>query len=141
MTTRQRLTLCLLALLSVFLALPAAAHAAGDDITPIVQEGAEHVLVLSPLIVKVITGLLLPFVIGLVTKLAASSATKAMIGIVVAAVAATVERAITVDGSAVFDRALLIDAATLYGVQLLSYLGLWGHLNLNAKLAPRFGIG
>lgn len=136
---RSRAAVCALALMAVFLALPGAAHAAGD-IAPVVDTGG-HVLVLSPSVVKIITGVLLPFVVALVVKLNASAAVKAVVGIIVAGVAATIERAIGVDGQAVFDRSLLVDAATLYGVQLLSYLGLWQHVTLNAKIAPTVGIG
>jgi len=121
-----------------FLTLPTPVWA--DEVAPMVQAD-KHALVLTPVVWTVITGLILPFVVGFVTKLSASSAFKAILGIVLAALAAIVERATQADGTAIISGGLLLDIILVYGPQLLSYLGLWSKLNLNAKLAPNFGVG
>lgn len=111
-----------------------------DPITPIVSHG-DALLVLTPVVVTIITGLIMPFVIALVTRLSASSVTKGVIGIVLAFVAALVERAMLADGSAVFSSGLLLDTGLVYVPQLATYIGVWRHVNINAKIAPNVGIG
>lgn len=114
--------------------------AAAAPIAPITQQDGT-VLVLTPSIVKIITGVLLPFLVAAVTKYNGSKTIKAVVGIVVAAVVATVERALAVDGSAVFSESLVVDMVTLYGVQVLTYFGLWRAVNINARIAPEVGVG
>lgn len=123
---------------ALFVVPAAVAHA--DTAEPVATAGAE--LVITPVTWTIITGLVLPFVLALVLKASASSTFKGVVGIVTAAVAAIVARAATIpDGSAVISTGLLLDVGMVYGPQLLTYLGLWQHIDLNQKVAPRFGIG
>lgn len=91
--------------------------------------------------VAIITGLLLPLVVGLVTKLNASNTVKVAVGIVVAGLAAVITEAIQDDGSAVLGWDTLETFVMVYGTQLLTYLGIWRPLSLNARTAPGTGLG
>lgn len=98
-------------------------------------------IVLAPYMVTIITGLLLPFLLALITKLDADSKIKAVLGVGMAGVGALVARAITLDGSAVFTWPLLLDVGMVYIPQALSYVALYSKFDINAKMAPQFGIG
>lgn len=110
-----------------------------DPITPVVAHG--RTLILTPVVVTIVTGLLMPFLVALVTKVNASPATKGVIGVVLAFVAALVERAMLADGTAVFTAGLLLDVGAVYVPQLVSYFGVWKHVDINSKVAPTVGIG
>lgn len=120
------------------LALPSVALA--QDSAVVVDQHSQ--IVLTPVAVTILTGLLMPFLIGVVYRFLknSSSRVKGVVALLLAAVAALIERAVMVDGSAVFSWALLLDVGLVYGPQLGTYLGIWGHpnkdgLTLNAKLA------
>lgn len=114
---------------------------AQDVPAPVTVDDAGSVYLLSPTWVKIITGLLLPLLLALLTKVTLNPVIKGALGIVLAAATALLIRWTTLDGSLVFDQAALEDIFMVYGVQLLTYLGLYRQANLNAKMAPRFGIG
>lgn len=135
---RKVLAACALVFLGVVVA-PAIAFA--DEVAPVTVDGAGSTYVLSPTVWKIVTGLALPFVIALITKASANPIFKGVVGIVVAAVDALVIRWTTLDGSMVFDQAALQDIFMVYGVQLLTYLGVYRQANLNAKMAPNTGLG
>jgi len=100
-----------------------------------------HKVVLTPIVVTIVTGLLLPFLIAFVTKANASSLVKGIAGIVLAFAAAVIERAMLTDGSAVISGGLLVDVGAVYIPQLASYIGVWQHAGINNKFAPNVGIG
>lgn len=111
-----------------------------NPIVPLVAHG-DHTLILTPVVVTIVTGLIMPFVVALVTKLSASPTTKGVIGVVLAFVAAVVERATLADGSALVSAGLLLDAGMVYIPQIVTYLGVWQHFNINAKVLPEAGLG
>lgn len=127
--------------LFTLLAIPAIAFADTGPVAPVAVQGTSHAVTLTPMAWTIITGLILPFVIALAMKASASSAFKAVVAIVAAAVAAIVERATLADGSAIISTGLLVDVLMVYAPQVLTYLGLWQHVNLNAKIAPTKGLG
>ncbi len=95
-----------------------------------------------------LTGLVLPILVGAITKYAGRDDIKAIVGIVVAAISALVLRMTQYDGSAIFDPDYLVDIALVYGAQLASFLGFWRNLGtnehgkgINAFLAPEKGLG
>lgn len=121
--------------------IPAVAMADGPlDAVPI-GVADNHTLILTPTNWTIITGLILPFVIGIITKYAASKQIKSVVGIVLAAVAAIVERATLTDGSAVFSSGLFLDVGLIYVPSLATYWGLWRSFDINKNLAPNVGIG
>lgn len=123
------------------LAIPSMVFADTGPVAPVAVQGTSHAVTLTPMAWTIITGLILPFVIALIMKANASAPFKAVVGIVAAAVAAIVERATLADGSAIVTTGLLVDILMVYGPQILTYLGLWQHVNLNAKIAPTKGLG
>lgn len=111
-----------------------------DPVVPVVvHSGTTYVL--TPLMATMLTGLVLPFVVAFATKVSASATTKSIIGVVLAFVAAVVERATLADGTAVFTAGLLVDLGAVYVPQIVSYLGVYSHFNINAKIAPTVGLG
>lgn len=112
-----------------------------DAVAPLTTAGQSHTLVLTPVQWTIITGLIMPFVLALITKASSSSVFKGVMGILVAALAAVIERATLADGSAVFTSGLLLDIGLVYGPQLMTYLGLWSKVDLNGKIAPKLGLG
>ena len=98
-------------------------------------------MTLDATVVAIVLGLVLPFVVGLMTKLGASKAVKATVGIVVAGIAATIQNALKDDGTAFISSEMFLNFVLVYGTQLLSYHGLWSNFSVNEKTAPDKGIG
>ena len=98
-------------------------------------------IVIDDTLVKIAVGLVLPALTGLATKWNASATVKQVVAIVLAAVSAVIIENTVEDGSAVLSSEVLLDAAILYGVQILSYLGIYKPHEANARLAPSFGVG
>ena len=93
-------------------------------------------------LLTLIVGTLLPVVVGFVTKSNASERTKAIVALVAAAVATVTMRALDDGTDLVVDSALIGEFLTLVITTVATYLGWWKPvLNVNARLAPRFGIG
>lgn len=98
-------------------------------------------MTLSSAMVAVLLGLVLPVVVGFMTKANASDKVKIGVGIIVAGVASTVQNAVVADGSAFISAEMALNFVLVYGSQLLSYLGIWKPVRLNEKVAPDKGIG
>jgi hypothetical protein len=110
-------------------------------IAPVTVVGDHHVVTLTPMAWTIITGLIMPFLIAVIMKASASSTFKGVMALVLAAIAAIVERATLSDGSGLIETGMLVDVLMVYAPQVLTYLGLWRHVNINAKIAPRVGLG
>lgn len=126
------------------LAAPSIAFAEEGPVGAVVQQGDSSAITLTPMHWTILTGLVTPFVVGLLTKASRSAWFKGLVGIIVATVAALIERATLADGSGVLTAGALVDTLMVYAPQLLTYLGVWQHLDngagLNSKLAPNAGI-
>jgi uncharacterized membrane protein len=140
-STLRRVLAALMIVVAGILAIPSMVFADEGPIAPVAVVGDPHTVTLTPMAWTIITGLILPFVIALVMKASASSTFKGVMAIVLAAVAAVVERATLADGTAVFTTGLLVDVLLVYAPQLLTYVGLWQHVDLNGKIAPTKGLG
>lgn len=140
----RRLFVVVLALLGGLLLMQNTAFAQ-DDVAPVAVEEAGSQFVISPIYWSIIAGLVLPFVIALLTKYNGNPTVKGIFGILAAAVSAIGIRAANDIGGGVLDQALLLDIFLVYGTQLLTYLGLWKNLDnkqgIGAKTMPEFGIG
>lgn len=125
------------------LAIQNTAFAQEDVPTPVTVDDAGSLYLLSPTWVKVITGLLLPILVGLLTKAEMNKVVKGVIGLVLSAASALVIRWTTLDGSLVFDQAALEDIVMIYGVQIATYLGIYrqGDLNQQSFMLPDKGVG
>lgn len=96
-------------------------------------------------LVMVITSLLLPVLVGLVTKLNAPTGVKYVVTLFCASVAALINLSITVTGTAVVSKEAATLALVTFLVTTLSYLGLYrpasSPLRPLATIAPAKGIG
>jgi hypothetical protein len=156
MNTLRKTLLALAVAVGALLTFPSIAFGAPDipdvpegpkDPEAVVVSGGSALEITQP-VWLLITGILLPILVGAVTKYAGRDDVKAIVGIVVAAVAALVLRMTQYDGSAIFDPDYLLDVALVYVPQLASYLGFWRNLGtnehgkgINAFLAPEKGLG
>lgn len=98
-------------------------------------------MTIRPEVWTIITGLLLPFVVGTVTHIAASPRMKAAIGALCAVLTAVATRATLGDGSAFLSAALIRDVVITFALSAGGYEVFWKHFNINDGLAPDHGIG
>ena len=102
---------------------------------------ATVILTLSSAAVTFVVSVLLPAVNGVAVKLGASNGVKIVVSMITAAVAALIVQATVSDGSAIFSTQLVQRALFMYAVQLLTYLGLYKPLAVDAHLFPEKGLG
>jgi hypothetical protein len=92
------------------------------------------VIELDPQAVSILTGVILPIIVGLFVRSQYSDKSKALITAIVSAVAALIANALNENGVAV----ITWDALALFGQQLAVTLSLYGgffkRFNINAKL-------
>jgi hypothetical protein len=98
-------------------------------------------ITLTPIVVTLLTGTLIPILVGLVTRSGASPGLKQAITIVLAGAAALIVQSTLADGSAVFSLETLILAAANWLVAIATYAGFFRSLNINDHLAPTRGLG
>lgn len=126
------------------LAVPSIVFAEEGPVGPVAVQGDASVITITPVHWTILTGLVTPFVVGLLVKASRSAWFKGLVGIVVAAAAAIIERATLADGSGILESGTLVDTLMVYAPQLLTYLGVWQHIDggagINSKLAPNAGI-
>ena len=96
---------------------------------------------LDPIVLSTITGVLLPLLVGLVTKAAAPPKVKAIVNIVASAVAALLLNAANADGYAVVSAQALAAFLQQTVIAVAAYLGIWKPLDTNAHLMPEIGVG
>jgi len=96
---------------------------------------------IDSLAVTFILSLVLPLIVGIVTKVSAHTAVKQVALIVTTAVATLINANLTDAGYAI----LSWDTVSLWGISLVatiaSYLGFYKPLDANDRLLPEFGLG
>lgn len=117
-----------LALLTVITAITTAVAAIAD-------------VTLDAWLVTAIVGFLSPIVVGLLTKLHASTKIKRIVAAVCAAVVAYVVERTLSDGTAVISLSSLGLLVVTIVAQQTGYAQVWRYIQLNAKMVPRFGFG
>lgn len=100
---------------------------------------AAIILTLSTGWLTLVSGLVIPLVTGLATKLEASTGTKSLVTIVLAALAAVLMSVVQNHG--VFTTTTLLDGVTTWGLALAAFYGIWSPVGTDSKLAPTVGIG
>lgn len=102
---------------------------------------AATVVVLSALWLTVVAGLVIPFLVGLATRLNASKGLKGLLTVVLGAIAGALQSVVANKG-VITDQTLLNTGMTL-GVTILFYFNLYSPLNLDASklLLPAKGLG
>jgi hypothetical protein len=96
---------------------------------------------ISALIVTVLIGCVIPIVVGLITKLDASSKLKGAFLLVLNLVQGALIAGTTTTGDAVFTKDSLILFAVGVATSLATYYGVYKPADVPTKLAPEFGIG
>lgn len=96
---------------------------------------------LAPLTVTLLLGTVAPLLVGLLTRLAAPSALKAVLLVTVSIVVGLVSTAIGEDGGAVISEQALTNAVIAWVAAVATHFGVWKPLNVPARLAPDFGLG
>lgn len=101
-------------------------------------------LILDASFVTLILGTLVPLVVGVLTKLNASSAIKSISMIVLNAIVALITLSQVGDGSAVFTKEGFIAFATGLIASVAAYLGVWKPIGISGAINEKtagFGIG
>jgi len=88
---------------------------------------------LSPILVTLILGTLIPLVNGIVTKATTSTSVKTVLSLFLSAVAGLVTVAITPGGGAVIGEQALVAAALTFITQAAMYLSLWKPLEVTSS--------
>lgn len=137
--TRRVLTIAAFIAATVFAVVAVlASPASAQTVDPEAPVGA--VLTLSDTGVRLLIGLVLPVVLGLIVKVTNPEWVKVIGGIVVAAIAAVITENIQDNGTAVLSWDMFVGAVLIYVPQIVSYLGIWKPLDLNNRLAPDKGL-
>lgn len=124
-------------ILGVFMAQPAFAaesfSASIAAVTPIGPDAQnDSVLSLDPFMVTIIFGLLIPIVNGIVTKASTPSGVKAILTIILSAVAALINNAATEGGGAVISEQTLKSWGLQLIVSITMYAGLYKPLGVSS---------
>jgi hypothetical protein len=98
-------------------------------------------LQMTPLVVTVIIGTVLPLLTGLLTKLQASDTVKGVVNLTLAAASGVITAGLVADGGALISREALIYAVLAWVQSVATYLGIWKSLDINARLIPTKGLG
>lgn len=131
MNTLRRFLLAFLALLAVWLALPATALAQDIDPTNTVAE-----IRLSALVVTLLVSALIPLVNGLITTLRTATGVKIVVTLILQAVNALVTQAMLADGSAVLSQQTLVNGVLGLVVALTTYGHIFKPLGLTSSMVP-----
>jgi hypothetical protein len=98
-------------------------------------------ITLSAVFVTMIVSFFIPAVVALITKSAASAWLKQFVTGLLAAVSGLVTTAMTLDGTAVLSRDMILLTAGAFILAQANYVTLYKPHAANAKIAPEVGIG
>jgi hypothetical protein len=100
-------------------------------------------VVLAPPIVMVVISIIIPVVVGLISKASLPGAVKAAILLALNALNALIVTAITIDGSAVLTKEAFINFVFGVVVSVASYFGVYrpARITSHGVLGPTVGIG
>lgn len=117
------------------------APAFAEETSNAVVAGGEHVITIPMTVWAMITGTVIPLVVGLLTKITARPGVKIVTSLVLNAVSGIVGAAVVLDGNAVISTETLVLAGLTLIQSLATYVGIWKPLNSQAHLAPTKGLG
>lgn len=98
-------------------------------------------VVLNATAVMIVLSLVIPAVVGIVTKYNAPPPVKYVVTLAASLIASLINTSITLDGTSVISKEALVLTGLQFLTATLAYLGLYKPLDANAKLAPGKGIG
>lgn len=96
---------------------------------------------LDPTQLVIITSVIIPLVVGFITKKSASKEVKAVTNIVVTALATLLGNAVNDTGIAVFSSEMITNFIIGVIISIGSYYGVYKSFDIPAKTAPNKGIG
>ena len=96
---------------------------------------------LDPMLVTFGVSVLLPLLVGIVTKAHTSTTLKQVVNIAASIATGLIVTATQADGVAVISKEAAFYAFVAFAVQTATYLGIYKPQNANAALAPNLGIG
>jgi hypothetical protein len=133
----MRRTIHLLLLTAVALVVVATPAFAADTVVP-----RDDTVITVPLaLATVVAGIVIPIVHGLAVRFGAPAAVKVLVGLLLSAVAGLINTAVVLDGVAVFSKTAIVAAALAWVTQVATYLNVFKPLGAPEKLAPNVGIG
>ena len=91
--------------------------------------------------VTLITGLLLPVAVGLITQVDAHPTVKFIVNAVLSTIGGVVAVSTTADGTAIISNTTAVAAGITLAISVASYLGLYRPVDLNRRTLPNAGIG
>jgi hypothetical protein len=147
MRLTSRLRWCLAALAAVFITIGPASTVHADGPPGVTVAAADDFTVdsmtidIDPTTLLIITAIVIPFAVGLLTKLGASARVKATVNLVCTAVAAFLANAVTEGGHALFSWAQLRDWALALVISVGTYHGLLKPFDVPSKLGANVGFG
>lgn len=98
-------------------------------------------MTLSTVAVTLIIGTIIPVLVGLITKMNASSKLKGALMLVLNAAQGLVIASKTANGGAFFSTDALVLFLSGVAISLMAYYGFYKPNDVPSKLAPSFGIG
>jgi len=111
--------------------------AAADPPVALNSETDTDAFSLSPIIVTMILGTLIPLLNGIVTKVSTSAQVKVVLGLLLSAVAGIITVSITPGGGAVIGEQALVAAGLTFATTVVTYLGLWKPLEVTSSPITR----
>lgn len=102
---------------------------------------ADTLVNLDPLLLLLLSGLVIPLLTALATKVGTSNVWRVAVSLALSTGAGTLV-AINHNGGTFYLKQTAVAVTVSYGASVLSYLGLWSPtVNPNATVLPRFGFG
>lgn len=101
----------------------------------------DDLITLDPKTVVVITAVIVPIFVGILTKLNAPAGLKAFVNLIVAALGTLAAQAMTEGGYAVVSQEMFVAWAVTTTISVATYYGVYKPWNVPGVLAPQKGLG
>lgn len=98
----------------------------------------------DPQLLAIVGGIVVPLVVGFVTKLHATSAVKAIVNLALSAVTGAIATLTTNGGHIGNWKSFLVSIAVTFGTSIMSYYGFWKPTTVSTQIQNKtanFGIG
>lgn len=96
---------------------------------------------LDPTNLVIITSIIIPLLVGIITKNTASAQVKTVMNIVVTAVVTLIGNAMNESGAAVFSEEMLVNFILSLVISISTYYGVYKPIEIPAKTLPNKGVG
>ena len=106
---------------------------------------SETTVILDPVVMSAVVGVVIPILTGVITKLRASTGTKAIVAIFLSVIAGALSEIVA--GGGTFDpRTMALATASAFVANVASYLGVWQPIGSTrdvplARATAEYGIG